>query len=92
MPVPAALQATARSRASRSNRKTMMRTTDGSAHALRPVPLLGAGSRRCPEVLLERVSAAHPVLFSNAGPQVSAADYRGMGTWKREGLERGARS
>lgn len=58
MPVPAAvLQAPARSRASRSTRRTMMRITDGSAHAIPPVPLLGA-----------------------------------TWTWKREGLERGARA
>lgn len=90
MPVPAAvLQALARARASRSNRRTTMRTTDGSAHAIRPAPLPGAGSRTYREVLLdERVSAAHPVLFTSAGPQASEGDYRGM----REGLERGARA
>lgn len=89
MPVPAAvLQASARSRASRSNRRTMMRTTDGSARAIRPVRLLGAGSRPWCEFLLERPSAAHPVLFTSAGLQASEADCRGM----REGLERGARA
>ncbi|MCQ9178978.1 hypothetical protein KMT30_08015 [Streptomyces sp. IBSBF 2953] len=66
-----------------------MRTTDGSAQAIRPIPLLGAGSRRYREVLLERISAVHPALFTSAGPQAaSEADHRGM----RERLERGARA
>ncbi|GKQ33587.1 hypothetical protein [Streptomyces sp. A012304] len=67
-----------------------MRTTDGSAHAMHPVPLPDAGSRNWHAVPREWVAAAHPAPFTIAGSKASQADYCQMGTWEREGLERGA--
>ncbi|MDX3020137.1 hypothetical protein [Streptomyces acidiscabies] len=67
-----------------------MRTNEGSAHAIRPLPLPGAASRPPHEVLLKQASAAHPVPFTSAGPKTAEAAYHGMGSWKHEGPERGA--
>ncbi|MGW0844278.1 ATP-grasp domain-containing protein [Streptomyces sp. NPDC002787] len=52
----------------------MMRSTD-SAHAARPVLLLGAGSRPYREHLLKRISAVHSIVLVDSEPSSWARPY-----------------
>lgn len=69
-----------------------MRTTDGSAHAARPLPTRGAHPLPYREHPIQRILPAHPPAPSGAeSPDAETKDHGGR-TQRRGTLHRGART